>query len=124
MKDDELIVKIAEVKKYIDENIKEVIDCTAIVDKFNLNLRIFRDQFFLITGLTPMQYINRVRLNTLVKILKNEEVDNHQKLIAYANEIGLNSAASFCEFVKRQTKMTSMEFIIHIKSKNESSIHV
>ncbi|KPK95952.1 hypothetical protein AMJ80_02665 [bacterium SM23_31] len=121
MVDNEFFKKIAEIQKYVYENIKEVVDCPTLARKFNLNLRTFRDQFFIITGLTPKKYINEARLNILVKILIKEKINKHRKLINYAHDIGLNSVASFCLLIKRETGKKAMEFIIHIKRKNKGN---
>ena len=117
MMNDKYRKKIAEIKKYIVSNIKTVNYIPDLAKKFGISEKTLREKFFLYTGFTPMQYINKKRLERFEFLVKSELNGMVRKLAWYAAEIGLSSASSICSLTKRATGMTCKKFIRRIKKK-------
>lgn len=87
----------SDVFNYIANNYCDRISTAELSSKFGYNEAYFCRRFKALTGLTPVQYINMLRLEKAKKLLEN----NNTKISVVSAKCGFNSASYFSKLYKR-----------------------
>jgi YesN/AraC family two-component response regulator len=82
---------------YIEEHLDEKINFSAIAENVYLNPNYFRGLFKDVTGLTPMEYLNRMRIVKSLEYLNMEEVS----IADAAARVGIYDANYFSRMFKK-----------------------
>lgn len=85
-----LVNKILPVLKFIDENYNEQISLNDMAESLNLNKDYFCRLFKKATGITPVEYLNFVRVSKAEKLFKSD-----MNLSEIAFSVGFSSVAYF-----------------------------
>ena len=104
--DDNLSQKIDKARILLQNSIEEEIKIPELARRVNLNYTSFRVAFKQYTGLTPIEYKNKIKIQRATDMLYNPE--NSLKSIAYA--LQFESQEYFSTFFKRMTGITPSEF--------------
>jgi AraC-like DNA-binding protein/uncharacterized cupin superfamily protein len=92
-------VKIMKTLSYIEANItkEEVIDFVALADQNNISLNYFRKLFKDFTGLSPIEYINRLRVVKACDYLSKGE----ESIANIAASVGIYDSSYFSRMFKK-----------------------
>ncbi|GAB3056047.1 helix-turn-helix domain-containing protein [Virgibacillus ainsalahensis] len=100
------ILRAQRLRKYIDTNYFEVADANDISQKLGISTRhvnsIFKEQY----DITPMQYLNEVRMEVAKKLLM--ETDNDIASICF--EVGFESLSTFYRRFKEFTHLSPNKY--------------
>jgi AraC family L-rhamnose operon regulatory protein RhaS len=83
--------------EYIENNLNEELDFDAVSKKFNLSPNYFRTLFKEVTGLSPVNYLNRLRI---VKSLEYIQTTNCN-IAQAAEKVGFYDANYFTRMFKK-----------------------
>lgn len=93
-------------KKYIDTNYYNVMNAGDISSKLGVSIRhvntIFKDQY----GMTPLQYLTEVRLETAKKLLLETDKD----IISICFEVGFESLSTFYRTFQKFTHVSPNKY--------------
>ena len=84
--------------KYVMEHYKEKITLDTLSSMAYMDKFYFIRQFHSLTGFTPKEYQNELRLNEAVSLLKNTDLS----VTAIANEVGFSDAKGLIALIKRR----------------------
>lgn len=100
------LIKIEEVLKYILENFTKDIRLNDVAPILSVSPQYFSTIFKKITGMTFIEYLNNLRINHAVKLLKETD----KKIIHIAVECGFNNTANFNSIFKKFIGKTPSEY--------------
>lgn len=100
---DELIEKA---QMYIENNIESKISFEKLADKFAVSRRNFDRRFIKATGNTPVEYLQRVKVEAAKKQLESGRKPINE--IMY--DVGYNDMKAFREVFKRNTGMSPLDY--------------
>lgn len=103
----------SDVVKYVNENFLEKISTSALSEKFGYNEAYFCRSFKKATGITVTKYIQILRLEYAIKLLKK----SNENISAIAVKSGFSDIYYFTNSFKKHFKMTPSEF----RKKNKES---
>lgn len=113
----ELVSNCAFVKNYIDEHYTEDINLDTLCRVSYMNKFYLVHAFKKYTGMTPVSYINSLRLKKASSLLKNT---NHS-IAEIANFIGMSSQSYFAQAFKKSYHISPMLYRKHNKKLNQKS---
>lgn len=98
--------KINEIVEYINKNYAANLTLSNVATAYNLNpvylSRIFKE----ITGFTFLEYLNHVRITEAKRLLRESEM----KVIAIANEVGMDNQSHFGRVFKAITGTSPLQY--------------
>jgi transcriptional regulator GlxA family with amidase domain len=97
---------IAKVQDYIEKNYDELLTINGLAEKFNMSSRTFIRKFTAITGNTPLEYIQRVRVEAAKRFLEKGKLTVEQVCM----EVGYGDFGFFRNIFKRLTGLTPQEY--------------
>ncbi|MBQ7574799.1 MAG: helix-turn-helix transcriptional regulator [Clostridia bacterium] len=98
---------IDEAIKFIETNFNSELTLDTIAQHISLSPIHFHNKFKAVTGKTPHQFLNEIRLNRAKKLL----VSTNMKLSQIAYECGFSSQAYFNYVFKKHMNMTPREYM-------------
>ena len=93
-------------KQMIEERLSSSISQNILAKRFNISVRHLNRIFSGQTGFSVCNYIIQRRLNSAQKMLYNPKFSVKE----IADSLGFRRDSSFCEFFKKHTRMTPLEY--------------
>lgn len=93
-------------KVYIDKNYSSQIRIETLAELCGYSSSHFRKKFFEIYGISPVAYLNQVRVEKAKKLLKSGFYQNEE----IAELVGFNSGYYFCRMFKKLTGLTPKQY--------------
>jgi len=100
---DDVVLKA---QNFIEENYQDKISIGELSSDFNVGRRSFDRRFITATGLTPLDYIQRVRIEAAKKMFETQRKTVNE--IMY--EVGYSDAKSFRDVFRRVTGMAPTDY--------------
>lgn len=100
---DELIGKA---QTYIEENVSEKVSFEALAFKLAISRRNFDRRFIRATGNTPVEYLQRVKIEVAKKALEK----GRKNISEVMNEVGYSDDKAFREIFKRITGLSPIDY--------------
>jgi transcriptional regulator GlxA family with amidase domain len=97
---------IGRVQDYIEKNFDEGLTINGLAEQFNMSSRTFIRKFTVITGNTPLEYIQRVRVEVAKRFLEKGKLTVEQVCM----EVGYGDFGFFRNIFKRLTGLTPQEY--------------
>jgi transcriptional regulator GlxA family with amidase domain len=97
---------IGRVQDYIEKNYDELLTINGLAEKFNMSPRTFIRKFTAITGNTPLEYIQRVRVEGAKRLLEKGKLTVEQVCL----KSGYGDFGFFRNIFKRLTGLTPQEY--------------
>jgi len=97
---------IGRVQDFIEKNYQELLTINGLAEKFNMSSRTFIRKFTAITGNTPLEYIQRVRVEVAKRLLEKGKLTVEQVCL----EVGYGDFGFFRNIFKRLTGLTPQEY--------------
>jgi transcriptional regulator GlxA family with amidase domain len=97
---------VREAQVYIENNMQERISFEQLSSKFAIGRRNFDRRFIKATGNTPLEYMQRVRIETAKRMF--ETTRKHINEVMY--EVGYNDIKAFREVFRKITGMSPLEY--------------
>jgi transcriptional regulator GlxA family with amidase domain len=97
---------IGRVQDYIEKNYDELLTINGLAEKFNMSSRTFIRKFTAITGNTPLEYIQRVRVEVAKRLLEKGKLTVEQVCM----NVGYGDFGFFRNIFKRLTGLTPQEY--------------
>jgi transcriptional regulator GlxA family with amidase domain len=101
--DDEVIQKAQE---YLEKNYTEKISIEFLSTEFNIGRRNFDRRFIKATGLTPLDYLQRVKIEVAKKSFENKRKNVNEVMY----EVGYTDTKAFREVFSRITGMSPIDY--------------
>lgn len=99
-------IVIGKVQDYIGKNYEKPLAINGLAEKFNMSHRTFIRKFTTITGNTPLEYIQRVRMEAAKRLLEKGKLTVEQVCM----ETGYADFGFFRNIFKRLTGLTPQEY--------------
>lgn len=100
---DELVVQV---QQYIESNYAEKLSIEAICEVFNLNRRTFERRFKKATANSPIEYLQRVRMEAAKKLLE----EGYKTISEIVFEVGYTDMKAFRDVFKKVTGTTPIDY--------------
>jgi transcriptional regulator GlxA family with amidase domain len=97
---------IGKVQDYIEKNYDELLTINGLAEKFNMSSRTFIRKFTALTGNTPLEYIQRVRVEAAKRLLEKGKLTVEQVCM----KTGYGDFGFFRNIFKRLTGLTPQEY--------------
>lgn len=97
---------IGSILDWIKCNLSESLTTKTLSEKSGYSLWYFQRCFKIVTGVTPMTYINFLRMQLAKKFLEKPEIT----LTQIAMNLGYSQQSSFCRKFKNYYRLTPKEF--------------
>jgi transcriptional regulator GlxA family with amidase domain len=97
---------ILKAQSYIEKNYQDKISIEFLSDKFSIGRRNFDRRFIKATGITPLDYLQRVKIEAAKKSLENTRKTVNE--IMY--DVGYNDTKAFREVFSRVTGMSPIDY--------------
>jgi transcriptional regulator GlxA family with amidase domain len=97
---------IGKVQDYIEKNYDALMTINGLAEKFNMSARTFIRKFTAITGNTPLEYIQRVRVEVAKRFLEKGKLTVEQVCM----EVGYGDFGFFRNIFNRLTWITPQEY--------------
>lgn len=97
---------IGKVQHYIEKNYDMLLTINGLAEKFNMSARTFIRKFTATTGNTPIEYIQRVRMEAAKRLLEKGKLTVEQVCM----ETGYGDFGFFRNIFKRLTGLTPQEY--------------
>jgi transcriptional regulator GlxA family with amidase domain len=97
---------IGRIQDYIEKNYDELLTINGLAEKFNMSSRTFIRKFTAITGNTPLEYIQRVRVEAAKRFLEKGKLTVEQVCL----EVGYGDFGFFRNIFKRLSGLTPQEY--------------
>jgi transcriptional regulator GlxA family with amidase domain len=98
--------EIGKVQDYIGSHYDELLTINGLADKFNMSHRTFIRKFTAVTGNTPLEYIQRVRVEAAKRLLEKGKLSVEQVCM----ECGYSDFGFFRNIFKRLTSLSPQEY--------------
>ncbi|HYD21554.1 MAG TPA: helix-turn-helix domain-containing protein [Flavipsychrobacter sp.] len=98
--------EISNVQKHIERNYRSKLSVNGLAEHFNMSERTFIRKFTAFTGNTPLEYIQRVRIEAAKKLLEKGK-DTVEEV---AHETGYEDFSSFRNIFKRFTGLSPKDY--------------
>lgn len=100
---DELVLKA---QSYIEKNYQDKISIESLSNEFNIGRRNFDRRFIRATGITPLDYLQRVKIEAAKKSLENTRKTVNEVMY----DVGYNDTKAFREVFSRVTGMSPVDY--------------
>ena len=107
---------LLKVLAYLDNHFTEKIEISTIANKFGYELSYFSQKFKKITGISPIKYLNKLRIKKSEFLLKNTDFS----IEIVSQECGFESANYFSRCFKKRFDMSPVRYRKECKSSNDS----
>ena len=97
---------IGQVQDHIEKNYTEQLSITSLAKKFNMSSRTFIRKFTLLTGNTPLEYVQRARMEAAKRLLEKGKLTVEQVCM----KVGYGDFGFFRNVFKRLTGLTPQEY--------------
>lgn len=97
---------IGKVQDYIEKNYDGLLTINGLAEKFNMSARTFIRKFTATTGNTPIEYIQRVRMEAAKRLLEKGKLTVEQVCM----EVGYGDFGFFRNIFKRLVGLTPQEY--------------
>lgn len=97
---------ILKVQEYIEASYRESISIAAMADHAALSERTLNRRFKAVTGITPIDYIQKVRVEAAKKLLE----ESNRTVSAIMEAVGYNDLGNFRSVFQKQTGTTMKEY--------------
>jgi transcriptional regulator GlxA family with amidase domain len=97
---------IGKVQVYIEKNLSEKISFEKLASKFAVSRRNFDRRFIKATGNTPVEYLQRVK----VEVAKRNLEKDRKSIFEVMQEVGYSDDKAFREVFKRITGLSPLEY--------------
>ena len=97
---------IAEAQTYIEENLSEKISFEELASKLAISRRNFDRRFIKATGNTPVEYLQRVKVEVAKKTLER----GRKSIFEVMNEVGYADDKAFREVFKKITGLSPLDY--------------
>lgn len=97
---------ILKAQSYIEKNYRDKISIEFLSDKFSIGRRNFDRRFIKATGITPLDYLQRVKIEAAKKFLENTRKTVNEVMY----DVGYNDTKSFREVFNRVTGMSPVNY--------------
>lgn len=97
---------IGRVQDHIEKNYHEPLSITGLAKKFNMSARTFIRRFTTVTGNTPLEYVQRARIEAAKRLLEKGRITVEQVCL----EVGYGDFGFFRNIFKRLTGLTPQEY--------------
>lgn len=104
--DTEKLNRLKQVLTYIEEHYQAKIQISVLYEQIQMSEGHFYRFFKSVVQMSPIEYINTLRINKAAKLLK----ETNQKIIDISFEVGFDNTSYFIKTFKRQKKCTPSEF--------------
>lgn len=101
--DDDLVLKA---QSYIEKNYQHKISIEFLSNEFNIGRRSFDRRFIRATGITPLDYLQRVKIEVAKKSLEN----TRKTVSEVMYDVGYNDTKAFREVFNRVTGMSPLDY--------------
>jgi transcriptional regulator GlxA family with amidase domain len=101
--DDDLVKKA---QLYMEQNMAEKIGVDQLASQLNINRRSFDRRFIKATGNTPLEYLQRVRIEAAKKALETSHISVNEVLY----EVGYADIKAFRQVFKKITGLSPLEY--------------
>ena len=98
--------RIDKAKGIIAQQFADNLEMDDVAHQVRLNYSYFRKMFKKFTGISPLAYVNELRMSRSKELLANTDLTSQQ--VAYS--VGFNTPYYFCLFFKKHTGMSPLEF--------------
>jgi transcriptional regulator GlxA family with amidase domain len=98
--------EISRVQDFIEKNYDKLLTVNRLAEKFNMSSRTFIRKFTTITGNTPLEYIQRARVEAAKRLLEKGKLTVEQVCM----EVGYSDFGFFRNIFKRLTGLTPQEY--------------
>ena len=93
-------------QEYIENNLDEKISIEELSSKFNVGRRNFDRRFIKATGNTPVEYAQRVKIESAKKAFET----NRKTINEVMYEVGYSDVKAFREVFRKITGMSPLEY--------------
>lgn len=100
---------------YMNENYHEELSVEGIAGHVKLNVSYFHKIFKQVTGDTPMDYLNNIRINKACMLLEKSDIP----VIEICGFVGFNSRQYFSYIFKKHTGIAPVEYRKRVESRRE-----
>lgn len=97
---------ILKAQSYIEQNYQEKISIEFLSNKFSIGRRNFDRRFIKATGITPLDYLQRVKIEAAKKSLENTRKTVNEVMY----NVGYNDTKAFREVFSRVTGMSPIDY--------------
>lgn len=97
---------VLEAQQYIEENYADKISIEQLSEKYNVGRRNFDRRFIKVTAITPLDYLQRVRVEAAKKAFEK----TRQTVNEVMYEVGYNDVKAFREVFSRVTGMSPVNY--------------
>ena len=97
---------VREVQTYIEENLREKISIEELSSRFSVGRRNFDRRFIKATGNTPIEYMQRVKIESAKKALETSRKTINEVMY----EVGYSDVKAFREVFRKFTGMSPIEY--------------
>ncbi len=104
---------IARVQDYLTTHCNEPLSLTAVASKFALSSRTFNRRFKHITGTTPVQHLQRCRLENAKELLRNSNLT----VAEIAEHVGYQDVSYFAGLFRKHFAMPPMRYRRSVRGK-------
>ncbi|MBL7930434.1 MAG: helix-turn-helix domain-containing protein [Bacteroidia bacterium] len=101
--DDDMILNA---QNFIEKNYQDKISIEALSNRFNVGRRNFDRRFVKATGITPLDYLQRVKIEAAKKSLENSRKTVNEVMY----DVGYNDTKAFREVFNRITGMSPLDY--------------
>jgi len=101
--DDELIIKA---QSYIEQNVSEKISFEELASKLAVSRRNFDRRFISATGVTPVEYMQRVKIETAKGLLER----GRKSIFEIMEQVGYSDERAFKEVFKKKTGLSPTDY--------------
>lgn len=109
---------VLQAQNYFETNYQNKISIEALSDKYNVGRRNFDRRFVKATGLSPLDYLQRVRIEVAKKLFENSRETVNEVMY----DVGYNDTKAFREVFYRVTGLSPIEYKSKYNKENRLSI--
>ncbi len=104
---------IVQAQHWLQDNYQRDIAMVAVAERFGMSLRSFNRRFKTATGLTPVHYLQEIRINNARDLLQTSNLTIHE----VAEKVGYQDTGYFTALFKRQLATTPSDYRATVRAK-------
>lgn len=98
--------KINEIQQWLEDNFSTSINLQSLASNFNLTFRTFSRRFKQAAGVSPLQYLQQLRIEKAKMLLESSQLS----LAQIVNNVGYDDNSSFAKLFKRNTALSPNQY--------------